>query len=69
LDLGPPVDTISAADDVTQVVVVPPTSSAALLWRSDAIGRDTVMTLLVAKLVTPVSVFAVMEWIYHGCYI
>jgi hypothetical protein len=62
-----PVVCISAVDDVTQVTVVPPTSLATLLRRSDATGQVLVRTLSVAKLVTPVSVFMIVDRIHHGC--
>jgi hypothetical protein len=56
-----PAACISAADDIAQVAVVPIMPSAALLRWSEAVGRVTVGTLLVVKLVTPGSVFVVVD--------
>jgi hypothetical protein len=58
---------ISAVDDVAQVTIVPPMSSSMLLQRSGGTGWIPVRTLPVAKLVTPVSIFMVVDRIHHGC--
>jgi hypothetical protein len=62
-----PAACISVADDVMQVTIVSPTPSAVLLWWSDAAGRVPMRTLLVVKLMIPVSIFTDVDRIHHGC--
>jgi hypothetical protein len=60
---------ISTADDVVQVTVVLTMPSATLLRWSVAIGRVPTGTLSMVKLVTPVSVLVIVDWIDYGCYV
>jgi hypothetical protein len=62
-----PITCISVATDVTQVTIVPTTPSVTLLRWSDAASWVPVRPLPVVKLVTPVSVFTVVDWVSHGC--
>jgi hypothetical protein len=58
---------ISTADNVPQVLVIPIMPSTMLLWWSETAGRVPTWTLPVVKLLTPVSVVAVVNRVHHGC--
>jgi hypothetical protein len=54
-------------DDVAQVAVIPIMLLAALLWWSDATGQVPMRTLQVVKLMTPNSVFVVVDQVHLDC--
>jgi hypothetical protein len=58
---------ISIADDIVQVLVIPIMPLATLLWSSETAGRVPMWTLPVIKILTPVSIIAVVNRVHHGC--
>jgi hypothetical protein len=64
-----PVACISAANDVTQISIIPILPSAVFLLWSETIGQVPVRNLSVVKLVTPYFAIMVEGPVNHGCYI
>jgi hypothetical protein len=62
-----PVSCIYAADDVTQISVIPVSSSAAFLRWSETASRVPMGTLSVVMLVTPCFILTVERRVNHGC--
>jgi hypothetical protein len=62
-----PVISISAADDIAQVSIIPIPPSAMLLRWSETAGRVPAWTLSVVKLMTLYFAITVEDRVNHGC--
>jgi hypothetical protein len=62
-----PVACISAADDITEISVIPVSSSVVFLWCSEIASCVPVRTLPVVKLMTPCFIIMVEHRVNNGC--
>jgi hypothetical protein len=60
---------ILAADDVTQISVIPIPPSAVFLCWSETAGRVPTWTLSVVKIMTPYFTITAEIRVNHGCYV
>jgi hypothetical protein len=62
-----PTASISATDDVTQILVISVSSLAVFLRWSETACQVPVMTLSLVRLVTSCFIIMVKCWVNHGC--
>jgi predicted neutral ceramidase superfamily lipid hydrolase len=62
-----PTTCISTMDDIAQIVVILIMPLTMLLWWSEATSRVLPGTLPAVKLVTPGSIFVIVDRVHNGC--